>query len=53
MASITTFPPVSGVDTGTAYDDTAIAARVKGLEDAGFITADDLQIGRASCRERV
>ena len=42
MASITTFPPVSGVDTGTAYDDTAIAARVKGLEDAGFITADDL-----------
>lgn len=36
MASITTFPPVS------AYDDAAIAARVKGLEDAGFITADDL-----------
>ena len=36
MASITTFPPVSGVNTAIA------ARRVKGLEDAGFITADDL-----------
>ena len=42
MASLTTFPPVSGVNTGTAYDDTAITTRVKGLEEAGFITADDL-----------
>lgn len=39
MASITTFPPVSGVDTGTAYDDTAIVSRVEGLENA----LDELQ----------
>lgn len=41
-ARVLTDVPLNAVFTDTEYDDTAIVARVEGLETAGYITADDI-----------